>query len=122
MSEQKPVAYRHRDGMFSFRLPGGGVLGIDWAPLYDQAAIDALTAEVSEYKSAQKDLHAWRNSYREQIDLALRQRDALLAALEKFMDAHEECSDFDGYTAQIVSMDDYHEAQDTITSVKGGAA
>lgn len=50
------------------------------------------------------------------------QRDALLAALEKFMDAHEECTDFDGYTAQIVSMGDYHEAQDAIAIVKGGAA
>ena len=46
-------------------------------------------------------------------------RDELLLALEKFMDAHEECTDFDGFTAQIVSMDDYHEAQDTITRVKG---
>ena len=27
------VAYQHRDGMLSCRLPGGGVPGIDWAPL-----------------------------------------------------------------------------------------
>lgn len=30
----EPVAYQHRDGMLSYRLPGGGVLGIDWTPLY----------------------------------------------------------------------------------------
>ena len=28
------VAYQHRDGMLSCRLPGGGVSGIDWTPLY----------------------------------------------------------------------------------------
>ena len=32
------------------------------------------------------------------------------SVLEKFLDSHEECTDFDGFTAQIVSMDDYHEA------------
>lgn len=52
----------------------------------------------------------------------LKQRDELLAALEKFMDSHEECADFDGFTAQIVSMDDYHEAQEAIERAKGGAA
>ncbi len=35
-------------------------------------------------------------------------------ALEKFIDSHEECTDFDGFTAQIVSMDDYHEAQEAL--------
>jgi len=48
----------------------------------------------------------------------LKQRDELLAALERFMDSHEECTDFDGFTAQIVSMDDYHQAQEAIASVK----
>ena len=37
-----------------------------------------------------------------------KQRDELLAELQRFMDSHEECTDFDGFTAQIVSMDDYH--------------
>ena len=50
---------------------------------------------------------------------AERQRDELLAALERFMDSHEECTDCDGFTAQIVSMDDYHQAQEAIASVKG---
>ena len=48
-----------------------------------------------------------------------KQRDELLAALERFMDSHEECTDFDGFTAQIVSMADYHQAQEAIESVKG---
>ena len=47
-----------------------------------------------------------------------KQRDELLAALERFMDSHEECTDFDGFTAQIVSMADYHQAQEAIASVK----
>lgn len=34
LKKQKPVAYQHRDGMLSSRLPGGPVLGIDWTPLY----------------------------------------------------------------------------------------
>lgn len=51
----------------------------------------------------------------------LKQRDELLAALEKFMDSHEGCADVDGFTAQIVSMDDYHEAQEAIERAKGGA-
>lgn len=49
----------------------------------------------------------------------LKQRDELLAALEKFMASHEECTDFDGFTAQIVSMDAYHEAQEAIERAKG---
>lgn len=47
----------------------------------------------------------------------LKQRDELLAALEKFMASHEGCADFDGFTAQIVSMDDYHEAQEVIDKI-----
>ena len=39
-------------------------------------------------------------------------------ALETFIAEHEECTDFDGFTAQIVSMDDYHQAQEAIASVK----
>ena len=50
---------------------------------------------------------------------AIKQRDELLAAIERFMDSHEECTDFDGFAAQIVSMADYHQAQEAIESVKG---
>ena len=59
-------------------------------------------------------------AYRRQniLDEVIKQRDELLAALERFMDSHEECTDFDGSTAQIVSMDDYHQAQEAIASVK----
>ena len=48
-----------------------------------------------------------------------KQRADLLAALERFMDSHEECTDFDGFAAQIVSMADYHQAQEALASVKG---
>ena len=53
-----------------------------------------------------------------EIHLLKKQRDELLAAFERFMDSHEECTDFDGFTAQIVSMADYHQAQEAIASVK----
>lgn len=45
------VAYQHRDGMLSCRLPGGGVPGIDWTPLHpsppihDTEAIENRVAE-----------------------------------------------------------------------------
>ena len=57
-------------------------------------------------------------AYNEIVSLR-KQRDELLAALERFMDSHEECTDFDGFTAQIVSMADYHQAQEAIESLKG---
>ena len=53
-----------------------------------------------------------------EIHLLKKQRDELLAAFERFMDSHEECTDFDGFTAQIVSMADYHQAQESIARVK----
>ena len=34
MASLEQVGYQHRDGMFSCRLPGGGVVGIDWTTLY----------------------------------------------------------------------------------------
>ncbi len=54
-----------------------------------------------------------------QRDQLKQQNAELLKALKKFIDSHEECTDFDGFTAQIVSMDDYHEAQETIASAEG---
>ena len=60
-----------------------------------------------------------RLSALEKLAVAEKQRDELLAAFERFMDSHEECTDFDGFTAQIVSMADYHQAQAAIESVKG---
>ena len=56
---------------------------------------------------------------RQRVQELEKQRDELSAALERFMDSHEECTDFDGFTAQIVSMADYHQAQEAIESVKG---
>jgi len=48
-----------------------------------------------------------------------RQRDELLAALERFMDSNEECTDFDGFTARIVSMGDYHKLMEAVARAKG---
>ena len=48
-----------------------------------------------------------------------KQRDELLAALERFMDSHEECTDFGGFTARIVSMGDYHKLMEAVARAKG---
>ena len=56
---------------------------------------------------------------RQRVQELEKQRDELLAELQRFMDSHEECTDFDGFTAQIVSMADYHQAQEAIASSKG---
>ena len=56
---------------------------------------------------------------RQRVQELEKQRDELLAAFERFMDSHEECTDFDGFAAQIVSMDDYHQAQEAIARAKG---
>ena len=47
-----------------------------------------------------------------------KQRDELLSAFQKFVDSHEECFDFDGFTAQIVTQDDYHEACEAIDAAR----
>ena len=57
-----------------------------------------------------------------EVESLRKERDELLAALEKFMDAHEECTDFDGFTAQIVSMDNYHEAQNVAEAMSAPLA
>lgn len=84
-------------------------------PLFDQAAIDAiykqrdeLRKELAEYQLAQKDLNAWRNGYRSKIDLALKQRDELLALIKN-----------DAFAISFQSMGKYRTA--LIASVKGGA-
>lgn len=38
----------------------------------------------------------------------------LRSDMRLFLASHEECEDFDGFTAQIVSMDDYHKAQEVL--------
>ena len=55
----------------------------------------------------------------EYISLIEKQRDELLAALERFMDSHEECTDFGGFTARIVSMGDYHKLMEAVARAKG---
>ena len=47
-----------------------------------------------------------------------KQRDELLSAFQKFVDSHEECLDFDGFTAQTVTQDDYHEACEAIDAAR----
>lgn len=35
-------------------------------------------------------------------------------SLESFIDCHEECTDFDGWAAFMVSVDDYHNAAEIL--------
>ena len=67
---------------------------------------------VKELRAASKLFRPEAHAAADRIEQLERQRDDLLAALEKFIDSREECADVDGFTAQIVSMDDYHEAQE----------
>ena len=76
--------------------------------------IAGLDAE--NYGALPEDAAEWKAA--DLIETITKQRDELLASLERFMDSHEECTDFDGFTAQIVSMADYHQAQEAIASVK----
>lgn len=47
---------------------------------------------------------------REQLAAEQAKNVELREEFQSFIDSHEECEDFDGFTAQIVSMDDYHSA------------
>lgn len=52
---------------------------------------------------------------KDEIILAQQARiEQLNTTLNKFLDSHEECTDFDGFTAYIVSMDDFHDAQEEV--------
>jgi len=77
------------------------ISGSDFAQMCDE--MKALRARVAELED----------------QLAEKDKLLLLAkeALEKFIDSHEECSDADEYTAQMVSMDDYHEAQEALAAI-----
>ena len=70
--------------------------------------IAGLDAE--NYGALPEDAAEWKAA--DLIETITKQRDELLDALERFMDSHEECTDFDGFAAQIVSMADYHQAQE----------
>ena len=74
---------------------------------------DELLSELAEYKTAQKDLHAWRTSYRKQINDVAFQRDELLAALKQFLDQ-------DGCPPEYSC--EWLEVLRVIDNVKGGAA
>lgn len=58
---------------------------------------------------------AWASeSLRQQLAECQATSGMLRSDMSLFLDSHEECEDFDGFTAQIVSMDDYHKAQDAL--------
>lgn len=49
----------------------------------------------------------------------IKQRDELLAAFARFLDNHQECRDADDWVATMVSLDEYHAAQEVFDKVKG---
>lgn len=143
MSENKhtPEPFGHELKRLAEKVKGWSSCNAAWSivdeddPEYLTAAVGAIGEDGEEYPVAIVDcdnyfagsdsLHL-ANFYAAANPQAvleiIKQRDDLLAALERFMDSHEECTDFDGFAAQIVSMADYHQAQEAIESVKGGAA
>lgn len=44
----------------------------------------------------------------------IEESDKIKKSLELFLDCHEECTDFDGWSAFMVSMDDYHNAAEVL--------
>ena len=78
---QKPVAWRHRDGMLSCRLPGGGVEGIDWTPLY--LAPPDLAAENARLSALADKWNTECDEMREDNKRLDRRIATLTAALEK---------------------------------------
>lgn len=119
---------KQRDELLA-ALGSGGRHCNDDTPHSDlcEAIIDSKEADLGQgldpfWKWAfRRGFHEAETSYKVDIATLEQQRDELLAELQRFMDSHEECTDFDGFTAQIVSMADYHQAQEAIASVKGGA-
>lgn len=73
-----------------------------------EAIIDSKEADLGQgldpfWKWAfRRGFHDAETSYKVDIATLEQQRDELLAELQRFMDSHEECTDFDGFTAQIV--------------------
>lgn len=117
---------KQRDELLA-ALGSGGRHCNDDTPHSDlcEAIIDSKEADLGQgldpfWKWAfRRGFHEAETSYKVDIATLEQQRDELLAELERFMDSHEECTDFDGFTAQIVSMADYHQAQEAIARVKG---
>lgn len=89
---------------------------------YKEAAdtIESLRARVAELE-AEADPEALHIAYlhgqadrNQQLAAKALTIKTMRTVLENFIDSHEECTDFDGFTAQIVSIDDYHEAQEAL--------
>jgi len=59
------------------------------------------------------------------LEKAEKQRDELLTAIREVFDDAEECQDYGGWTAMMISLDAFHNLDTTyesvIDSVKGGA-
>lgn len=117
---------KQRDELLA-ALGSGGRHCNDDTPHSDlcEAIIDSKEADLGQgldpfWKWAfRRGFHEAETSYKVDIATLEQQRDELLAELQRFMDSHEECTDFDGFTAQIVSMADYHQAQEAIARAKG---
>ena len=62
------------------------------------------------------------NFFDEQLSASQAREVKLREAFVRFIDAHEECTDFDGFTSQIVNMDDYHEADEVLSTQSDTAA
>lgn len=61
-----------------------------------------------------RDQESELESLRQQLAECQATNGKLRSDMSLFLDSHEECEDFDGFTAQIVSMDDYHKAQEAL--------
>lgn len=65
----------------------------------------------------ERELKAEVESLRQQLANHEAKNVVLREEFQAFVDSHEECLDFDGFTAHIVGMDDYHSAVGALEAV-----
>ena len=112
------------DVFFKHPLPKGYSALMARTKLYTSDQLAAAILKTT--KPLEKEVEFQRTAHRRAEEMMLEQGAQLAAeqlnnkllrdALGKLLDSHEECTDFDGFTAQIVSMDDYHEAQEALST------
>ena len=83
--------------------------------------MDKLVAGNESLLAANRDCIAHFEAVKADYEAVCGQRDDLMVAAETIEINAEECLDFDGCTAILVSIDDYHKLMEAIAAVRGAA-
>lgn len=76
--------------------------------------IESLKQQLAESQADLQKVTEQKNAMWFSLAVCQATNEKLRSDMSLFLDSHEECEDFDGFTAQIVSMDDYHKAQEAL--------